>query len=96
MITGSVTAKAGSFETLRAEGLAHSARSRGEDGCLSHRCYVDAEVPERLFFYEEWRDMAAVQVHLRHPDTGRIVAAIREHGTASEGPVILSVERVQR
>lgn len=92
VITGSVTARDGSFERLRAEGVAHSARSRAEDGCLSHRCYVDAEQPNRLFFHEEWRDMAAVEAHFRHPDTPRIMAAIRDHAASSEGPVILRAE----
>lgn len=88
VITGSITAKSGALELLRAEGLAHSARSRSEDGCVSHRLYVDAEAPERLFFYEEWRDMAAVQAHFRHADTSRIMAAIREHAAAGEGPTL--------
>jgi quinol monooxygenase YgiN len=96
VITGAVTAKPGRFEPLKAEGLAHSARSRAEDGCLSHRCYVDAETPERLFFYEEWRDLAAVEAHFRHPDTPRIMAAIREHGAASEGPTLLEARAVER
>ena len=96
VITGSVTAKPGTFELLKAEGLAHSARSRKEDGCLSHRCYVDAEAPERLFFYEEWRDMAAVEAHFRHPDTPKIMGAIREHATASEGPTLLQADPVRR
>ena len=94
VITGRVTAKPGAFEMLRAEGLAHSVRSRGEDGCLSHRCYIDAEQPDLLFFYEEWRDMAAVRAHFAHADTPRIMGAIREHAAASEGPVLLSAERV--
>ena len=96
VITGSVTAKPGAFERLKAEGLAHSTRSRGEDGCLSHRCYVDAETPDRLFFYEEWRDMAAVEAHFRHPDTPRIMGAIREHAAASEGPTLLQADPVRR
>ena len=96
IITGSVTAKPGALETLRAEALAHSERSRAEDGCLSHRAYVDAAEPNRLFFYEEWRDMAAVDAHFRHPDTGRIMAAVREHAVASEGPVLLEAEVVRR
>ena len=96
VITGSVTANPGAFETLRAEGLAHSARSRAEDGCLSHRCYVDAEDADRLFFYEEWRDMAAVEAHFRHPDTPRIMTAIREHAAGSEGPTLLTCVPVGR
>ena len=96
VITGRVTAKPGSFDLLKAEGLAHSARSRGEDGCLSHRCYVDAAEPEVLFFYEEWRDLAAVQAHFAHPDTPRIMGAIRDHAAASEGPVLLEATPVTR
>ena len=96
VITGSVTAKPGAFEALRAEGLAHSARSRAEDGCLGHRCYVDAEDGGRLFFYEEWRDMAAVEAHFRHPDTPRIMTAIRDHAAANEGPTLLQADPVRR
>ena len=96
VITGRVTAKPGAFAPLREEGLAHSARSRLEDGCLSHRCYVDAADAETLFFYEEWRDMAAVQAHFAHPDTPRIMAAIREHAAASEGPTLLQATPVAR
>ena len=96
VITGSVTAKAGAFDRLKADGLAHSARSRAEDGCLSHRCYVDAAEPERLFFYEEWRDMAAVEAHFRHADTPKFVAAMRELSARSEGPVLLQAMPVGR
>ncbi len=96
VITGSVTAKPGAFDLLRAEGLAHSARSRAEDGCLSHRCYIDAEDANRLFFYEEWRDMAAVGAHFRHPDTPRIMTAIREHSAASDGPTLLDAMPIPR
>lgn len=96
VITGSATAKPGAFERLRAEGLAHSERSRREDGCLTHRLYVDATEPERLFFYEEWRDMAAVEAHFRHPDTSTVLAAIREHAAASEGPTLLDAALLRR
>ena len=96
VITGTVTAKQGAVELLRAEGLAHSARSRTEDGCLGHTLYVDAAAPERLFFYEEWRDMAAVEAHFRHPDTRLITAAIRAHAAASEGPVLLEASPLRR
>ena len=96
VITGSVTAKPGAFEALKAEGLAHSARSRAEDGCLSHRCYVDAGDANRLFFYEEWRDMPAVEAHFRHPDTPRLMTAIRDHAATSEGPTLLQADPVRR
>lgn len=96
VITGAVTARPGMIERLTAEGLAHSERSRAEDGCLRHNCYLDPTAPDRLFFYEEWRDMAAVEAHFRHPDTPRIMAAIRELATTSEGPALLEAQPVAR
>lgn len=96
VITGSVTAKPGSMAPLRAEALAHCERSRAEDGCLTHRVFVDALEPDRLFFYEEWRDMTAVEAHLRHPEMPRIVAAIRTHAAASAGPMFLDATPVER
>jgi quinol monooxygenase YgiN len=50
IVTGSVTARPDSFETLRQACLDHCARSRTEDGCLSHAVHIDAENPLRLFF----------------------------------------------
>lgn len=94
VITGSILAKPETFDTLAEAGLAHSARSRAEDGCVSHRCYRELEEPLRLFFYEEWRDMDAVKAHFAHPDTRIIMGAIREHAAGSAGPVILSAEAV--
>ena len=96
VITGSVTATPDTIDLLRAEGLAHSRRSRQEDGCLSHRLFQDAEEPLRLFFYEEWRDMAAVEAHFAHADTPRVLGVIRTHAVASDGPTILSAEPQRR
>ena len=96
VITGSVTARADTIDLLRREAVAHSERSRREDGCVSHRCYLDAEDPLRLFFYEEWRDMAAVQAHFRHADTPRLMDAIRNHAAGSEGPALYEASAVAR
>lgn len=37
--------------------------SRAEDGNLSYAYFEDAMEPGRFFFYEEWRDRAAVDFH---------------------------------
>lgn len=92
VITGSITARPDTLDVLVEAGLGHSRRSRAEDGCLSHRCYRDLEEPLRIFFYEEWRDMAAVQAHFAHADTRIVMGAIRGHAAGSEGPVILEAE----
>lgn len=50
--------------------------SRRDDGCLHYGYY--AEVADAVSFVavEEWRDMAALEGHLRQPHVGRLVAAI--------------------
>lgn len=84
IVTGSVTAKSGSFEALLEASLAHVRRSRTEDGCISHAVRVDSEEPMKLVFFEEWRDLAALQAHLVTPEIKDLLAAFREHSSASE------------
>ena len=84
IVTGSVTAKEGSFDALRDACLAHVHRSRAEDGCISHAVRIDTEEPMKLVFFEEWRDMAALQAHFVTPGIAELLAAFREHSCASE------------
>ena len=94
IVTGSVTAREGSFEALRQACLDHVARSRTEEGCISHAVHVDAEDPLRLFFYEQWTDMAALKAHFRQPGTATFIAAVREHAAASEPPALFEAAPV--
>jgi len=84
IVTGSVTAKDGSFDALREACLAHCHRSRTEDGCISHAVRIDTEEPMKLVFFEEWRDAAALQSHFVTPGIAELLAAFREHSCASE------------
>ncbi|MDH7973968.1 putative quinol monooxygenase [Sphingomonas sp. AR_OL41] len=84
IVTGSVTARPGSFAALREASLAHVHRSRLEDGCLLHSVQIDCENPLRLFFYEQWRDMAALQVHFAQPGSHVLMKAVRELAASSE------------
>ncbi|MBS0478564.1 MAG: antibiotic biosynthesis monooxygenase [Proteobacteria bacterium] len=84
IVTGSVTAKPGSFEALLEASVAHVRRSRTEDGCISHAVRIDSEDPMKLVFYEEWRDIAALQAHFATPGIAELLAAFREHGCASD------------
>lgn len=84
IVIGSVTARAETFDAVLAESQAHVARSRLEDGCISHAVHIDAENPLRLFFYEEWRDMAALQTHFAVPESGAFVEALRALCQATE------------
>lgn len=84
IVTGSVTARPDTFESLRQASLDHVRRSRGEDGCVVHSVQVDCENSLRLFFYEEWRDVAALVVHGQQPGSHTFLAAVRELAAASE------------
>jgi quinol monooxygenase YgiN len=95
IVTGSVTARPDSFEALRQACLDHCARSRNEDGCLSHAVQVDAENSLRLFFYEEWADLPALKAHFRQPGTATFLAAVREHAAASTPPSLFEAVPLQ-
>jgi quinol monooxygenase YgiN len=84
IVTGSVTAKPGSFEALLEACQAHVLRSRAEDGCISHAVRIDSEDPMKLVFFEEWRDMPALQAHFVTPGIKDLLAAFKEHAAASE------------
>ncbi|MDB5679873.1 putative quinol monooxygenase [Sphingomonas bacterium] len=84
IVTGSVTAKPGSFDALLEASLAHVHRSRTENGCISHAVRIDSEEPMKLVFFEEWRDVAALQAHFTTPGIADLLAAFREHSCASE------------
>jgi quinol monooxygenase YgiN len=84
IVTGSVTAKPESFELLLEASLAHVHRSRTEDGCISHAVRIDSEDPMKLVFFEEWRDLEALQAHFVAPGIKDLLAAFREHSSASE------------
>src|SRR5882757_4495821 len=84
IVTGSAIGREGSFDELREASLAHVHRSRAEDGCLLHSVQVDCENPLRLFFYEQWRDMAALKTHFAQPGSHGLMNAVRELAAASE------------
>ncbi len=77
LITGHIILTPEHRERMIALGAAHSARSRGEAGCLAHNCHIDIENPVRLVFVEEWADMAAVRAHFAVPASGAFVAEMR-------------------
>ncbi len=88
IVTGRITARADSFAQVRAGALAHVARSRTEDGCISHGVAVDCEDPLTLVFFEEWRDLAALKVHFAQAGSLDFVASLRTLAAASSGPHI--------
>ncbi len=84
IVTGSVTARPEQFEALLQASLDHVHRSRTEEGCISHAVHIDCENPLRLFFYERWRDMAALQAHFVQPGSAEFIEAARAMASSSE------------
>ena len=76
IITGSVVAKEGRLTEALALSLEHVRRSRLENGCVSHAVHRDAEDANRLFFFEEWADQAAVNAHFAVPASQAFVRAL--------------------
>ena len=95
IITGGVTLKPHERDAGIALGCEHSARSRAEPGCLSHRCCVDAEDPNRLHFFEQWADMRAVQAHFAVPESGAFVAQMRELAVDEPEIALYSAEPIK-
>lgn len=73
IILGSVQVAPEHRDAAIALGLEHSARSRGEPGCLAHDCHIDAADAGKLVFVERWADMAAVRTHFAVPASGDFV-----------------------
>jgi len=78
LVTGSVQLRPETRAKAIEQGCKHSRRSRSEIGCIAHNCMVDAEDPDRMVFYEEWQDMAALQTHFKVPASGEFVRGITE------------------
>ena len=87
VVTGSVTARADSFDEVRKLSLEHVRRSRTEPGCISHAVHVDCENPLRLVFFEQWADRAALLAAFAVPasrDFVRSLQALAEGATTIE------------
>ncbi len=95
IVTGAVHARPETLDELLAASLAHVRRSRGEAGCISHSVQRDAEDPLRLFFYEEWESLEALQVHFRQPGSGAFMKAARRLSAKSERLRVFSAEAAE-
>lgn len=43
--------------------------TRAEPGCISYEFYIDRSDENRVFFFEEWEDQAALEFHHNQPYT---------------------------
>jgi quinol monooxygenase YgiN len=50
---------------------------RTEEGCISCNCYVDLENENTIFFKEEWKTGADLDVHLKSMHFGVLIGAMK-------------------
>lgn len=96
VVTGSVTARADSFEKVRKLSLEHVHRSRTEPGCVSHAVHVDCENPLRLVFFEQWADRAALLAHFAVPASGDFVRALQPLAAAATTIELYDATRLEK
>src|ERR1700709_971474 len=83
VVTGSVTARADSFDEVRKLSLEHVRRSRTEPGSISHAVNIDSENPLRLVFFEQWADRAALRTHFAVPASRDFVKSLQSLAAAA-------------
>ena len=94
IVTGSVVARPETFDQIVKLSIEHVERSRKEPGCISHDVHVDCQNPMRLFFYERWKDEAAIKTHFAVPESRAFVKALRELSASSGAPEVLRAESI--
>jgi quinol monooxygenase YgiN len=96
VVTGSVTARADSFDQVRRLSLEHVHRSRGEPGCISHAVHVDCENPLRLVFFEQWADRAALLKHFAVPASRDFVRSLQPLAAAATTIELYDATRLEQ
>jgi quinol monooxygenase YgiN len=96
VVTGSVTARADSFDEVRKLSLEHVRRSRTEPGCISHAVHVDCENPLRLVFFEQWADRAALLAHFAVPASRDFVRSLQTLAAAATTIELYEATRLEK
>ena len=91
IVGGSVMARPETLHALRAVCVAHSGRSRGEPGCVSHNVHVDCEDPLRLFFLRTLDRPDALHAHFKAPGTATFIEDLRRFDAAAGRPDVYEV-----
>src|SRR5947208_14137131 len=96
VVTGSVTARADSFDEVRELSLEDVRRSRSEPGCISHAVHVDCENALRLVFIEQWADRAALLAHFAVPASRDFVRALQPLAFAATSIELYDATRLEK
>ena len=77
IITAQVRVKPEHWDAAQALAEAHSRTSRDEPGCLSHDWFPHPSEAHTIFFFEQWRDQAAIDAHFAQPHSARLVSSFQ-------------------
>jgi quinol monooxygenase YgiN len=77
IITAQVSVNAEHWDAARELAEAHSRASRDEPGCLSHDWFPHPSEAHTIFFFERWRDQAAIDEHFARTYSARLVASFK-------------------
>jgi len=78
IITASVELRPEHWERAKQLAQSHCEASRAEPGCVAHDWYPHPKRPHTLFFFEQWEDQAAIDLHFGQAYSARLVEAFRE------------------
>ena len=94
-MTGSVTARADTYDEVLRLSREHVQRSRLEAGCLSHDVHVDVDDPLRLVFVERWANRDALLAHFAVPASQEFVRQLAPLGAAPATLDVYEAEPLQ-
>ena len=63
IITSEVVIEEAHWEEALELAKQHVQASREEEGCISHRYLISPEIDHCIFFYEEWQNREAIDLH---------------------------------
>jgi quinol monooxygenase YgiN len=96
LVTGSILARADTFDDVLRSSIEHVERSRTEPGCISHDVHVDCQNPMRLFFFEQWADEAALRTHFAVEGSKAFVRSLKGRIVETSGTNIYRAEAIPR
>lgn len=88
IIGAKLTIKADKVDDFIAAAKTIIAASRAEPGCVSYTLYQDPYNKTVFFFFEEWKDQAAIDTHFAMPHFKAFGAAIKD---LVDGPPAITI-----
>ena len=95
IITAQISVKAEHWEEAQELAESHSRVSRDEPGCLSHDWFPHPREAHTIFFFEQWRDQAAIDEHFARPYSAVLVASFQRWAESPLELRILDVDHVE-